>query len=318
MALSQLHVVTSLFNPWRYATRKTHYERFRQHVRHTKMCKLYVGELAFGARPFELTSGHNVTVDDGETKEFQFRTKHELWHKERMLNRLVQELPPDWEYCAWIDADVTFVRDDWALETVHMLQHYPVSQLFSHTQNLDSNYNVYELKPPKYGFAYAWANGLKPLDFKRGYSNFPHGHCGFAWGFTRAAYEALGGWLDISILGSSDYLMAMSMTGQLPNDMPKGITSGYRNAIQQWEARATQYIKKNVGYVDGLINHYWHGNFVNRQYDIRGETLVNHQFDPNMDLKMDPQGLYAWTDRCPQLQYDVRRYFATRLEDHPS
>ena len=108
------------------------------------------------------------------------------------------------------------------------------------------------------------------------------------------------------------------MTEQLEKYMPQGITPGFRNSILQWDDRSRQYIKRNVGYVDGLVNHYWHGNYANRKYDKRGETLVEHAYDPHVDLKLDSQGLYQWTDRCPQLHYDVRRYFATRKEDHPS
>lgn len=316
MALTQLHVVTSLFNPWRYETRGIHYDRFRKHLHHTKMCQLYIGELAFGKRDFEYTQGHDMPVDNGETWEYQWRTRDELWHKERMLNRLVQELPHDWEYVAWIDADLQFARDDWALETVHMLQHYSVVQMFSHCQNLDTEFNVHAMTPPKYGFAYAWDQGLKPKGHHY-YGAFQHGHPGFAWAFRRDAYEALGGWLDTSVLGSGDYLMALALTGQLADYMPKGISKGFESSILHWDARAAQYIKKNVGYVPGLVNHYYHGSLKNRKYIDRAAILVEHQYDPHVDLKMDAQGLYQWTDRCPQLEYDIRRYFATRKEDHP-
>lgn len=61
----------------------------------------------------------------------QLRTSHEIWLKENSLNLGFARLPPDWKYAAWIDADVTFARPDWACETVHQLQHNPVVQMWS-------------------------------------------------------------------------------------------------------------------------------------------------------------------------------------------
>lgn len=314
--LSQLHVITPLFNPWRYRTRGEHYQRFRKHVRDTGMCKLYVGELAFGARPFEFTQGHDLPVDGGETWEYQFRTRHELWHKERMINRLVQELPSDWEYMAWIDADLNFVRDDWALETVHRLQHYDVVQMFSHCQNLDNEFGVHKLKPPRVGFVYAWENGITPPGCNY-YSAFQFGHPGFAWAIRRDAYEKLGGLIDISVLGSGDYHMALALVGMLEDRLPAGISAGYQEQLLLWQQRAERYIQHDIGHVPGLVNHYWHGARKDRRYNERWKILEDHKYDPEFDLKFDAQGLYQWTDRCPQMHYDIRRYFANRREDDP-
>lgn len=317
--LTQLYVVTPLFNPWRWRSRGVHYRRFRQHVHHTDMCRLYAGELAFGARPFEYTSGHDVAVDDGNTWEYQFRTRHELWHKERMINRLVHELPADWEYMAWIDADIQFARDDWALETVHRLQHYDVVQLFSHCQNLDSNFNVLNGKGPRYSFMYAWDKGLQPpCDAPGYYGAFRFGHPGFAWAIRRDAYEKLGGLIDISVLGSGDYHMGLALTETLGAKLPPGASSGYREQLLMWEERCRKYIRLNVGYVPGLVSHYWHGARKDRRYNERWCILAENRYDPEFDLKSDAQGLWQWTDRCPRMHHAVRRYFADRAEDNPT
>jgi len=317
MSLTKLHVVTSLFNPWRYSARGFHYDRFRQHVRHSHMCQLHVGELAFGRRDFEFTQGHLMPVDQGETMEYRFRTSTELWHKERMLNRLVQYLPHDWEYVAWIDADINFVRDDWALETVHRLQHYDVVQMFSHCQNLDSNFTVLGNQAPKYGFVYAWENGLKPIGHQY-YGAFQHGHPGFAWAFRREAYEKLGGFMDTAVLGSGDFHMALSLTCQYDWKRYSHISPGYKKMLDIWNGRCQEFIKCNVGHVPGLVNHYYHGAAKDRRYNDRWKIIEKHGYDPEDDLKCDAQGLYTWTSRCPQLAYDIRNYFATRREDHPS
>lgn len=320
--LTQLYVVTPLFNPWRWRTRGIHYQNFRQHVRNTGMCKLYAGELAFGQRPFEYTTGDHHTVDDGETHEFQYRTRTELWHKERMLNRLIQELPADWEYVAWVDADVQFARPDWALETVHRLQHHDAVQMFSHCQNLDSYYDVLDNKPPRPGFAYAWSEGLQPelAENERGYysKGWQLGHPGFAFAFRRDAFERLGGFLDVAALGSGDFFMCLALAGQLEGHLRAGMSAGYREQLLLWADRARRHVRRNMGYVPGLLLHAFHGARRDRRYNERAEILDRWAFDPEFDLKPDSQGLWQWTERCPELHYAVRDYFRTRREDHPS
>src|SRR6202035_3379899 len=44
------------------------------------------------------------------------------------------------KYVAWIDADVKFNRPDWAQETMQLLQHYDVLQMFSHAQDVGPDY----------------------------------------------------------------------------------------------------------------------------------------------------------------------------------
>ncbi len=76
-----------------------------------------------------------------------------------------------------------------------------------------------------------------------------------------------------------------------------------------------QYVRGDVGYMPGHVNHYWHGKKVNRRYRDRWQILIKHQYDPEFDLKRDSQGLLRFTDRNPLLRQDIRRYFLMRNED---
>jgi hypothetical protein len=86
---------------------------------------LYTVELAYGERPFEITDAANPC-------HIQVRGEQEFWHKENLMNIGLSRLPDSAKYVAWIDADISFVRADWAIETVHQLQHYDIVQLFTH------------------------------------------------------------------------------------------------------------------------------------------------------------------------------------------
>ncbi|MCX6612676.1 MAG: hypothetical protein NTW74_17725, partial [Acidobacteria bacterium] len=114
-----LDVCTMISNPVRYASRYRLFEGFKAqnegtHIRH------WTVEVAYGNRPFAVT-------DPSNPRHLQVRTSSELWHKENALNLLFAHVlrhNPDAEYFAWVDADVTFARPDWAYETIQQLQHY--------------------------------------------------------------------------------------------------------------------------------------------------------------------------------------------------
>jgi hypothetical protein len=98
----KLYVVTCISNPVRYHSSYALYQGFRKRVNDAGAI-LYTVEMAFGDRPFKITDAENP-------HHIQVRSFFELWHKENMLNIGIRRLPIDWEYVAWIDADVQFTR----------------------------------------------------------------------------------------------------------------------------------------------------------------------------------------------------------------
>jgi hypothetical protein len=295
-----LYVVTAVFNPHRYNSRIRLYREFEKYVNDAG-AKLFTVELAFGRRDFLVTS-----PDD--PLDLQLRTNSELWHKERMLNLGIQRLPEDWKYVAWIDADITFARPDWACETTHLLQHFPVIQMFSQAVDLTPKHEVLKTHV---GMIYSYYENLMDDPTQR-YDKF---HPGFAWAARREALNDLGGLFDTAILGSADRHMALSLLEKVENSYPPDISSGYTEQLMMWQDRCKKYIKKNVGYMPGTILHSWHGKKVDRRYKDRWKILVKHGYDPEFDLKLNTQGLYHFTERSPGLEQDIRKYFQARNED---
>lgn len=295
-----LYVVTAIFNPQRYQSRIRLYREFEKYVNDAG-AKLVTVELAYNTRDF-------IVTEADDPMDLQLRTRHELWHKERMLNLGIQKLPQDWKYVAWIDADIVFARPDWAEETVQLLQHYPVIQMFSQAIDLTPRYEVLKQHT---GIIYSYQEGLLQQNPGR-YDKF---HPGFAWAARRDALDNLGGLYDTAVLGSADRHMALSFIECVEKSYPKGISAGYHEALDLWQERAKKYIRKNVGYMPGVILHYWHGKKVDRRYSDRWKILVKHQFDPEFDLKFDTQGLLQFAENKPQLEYDIRKYFQCRNED---
>src|SRR5581483_2347339 len=140
-----LYVIAPVFNSQRFRSRWRLYEDFARHVACAGAI-LYTVEVAFGDRDFAVTQACNP-------RHLQLRTKSELWLKEAAINLMVQQLPRDWKYVAWIDADFQFARGDWADETLHKLQHYDLVQMYSTIQDLKPNHDPHG---PSRSFADVW------------------------------------------------------------------------------------------------------------------------------------------------------------------
>ena len=346
-----LDVVAVVSNPILFASRYNLYRAFERHMANSGV-RLTTVELAHGDRPFEITQADNP-------RNVQLRTTSELWHKENLINLGVQRLPSDWQYVAWIDADVTFARPDWVQETMQQLQHYPAVQLFSKIVELGPNHEPYDSEKGlvQSSFAACYQNALQsgyldsavwpcygarqplqatasvqPKALASVYSISPlaaasgatppttaeYWHTGYAWAMTREAFEGVGGLIDRAILGAADHHMAWSMIGYGLQSVHGGATSAYHDMVAHWQSLAAENIKGNVGCVDGLIIHYFHGPKACRKYSGRWEVIVNNHFDPNTDLKRDWQGLLSLTGRNPGLRDGIMAYFRGRDEDSTS
>jgi hypothetical protein len=301
----KLYVIAVVSNPARFTSRYTLFHKFKEYMSKNPNVELYIVEQAFGQRPFEVTHA-------GNPKHIQVRSYDELWHKENMINLGIQRLPADWEYMAWIDADVEFVRPDWAQETIHQLQHHQVVQMFQHAIDLGPTGESLQIHQ---GFLYSHFTD-KPKPEKGKYA---HWHPGYAWAARREAIDALGGLYDVSVLGSGDHLMAWALLGQGASSLPSQMTQSYKDTLADWERRATRFIHRDVGYVKGTLLHYWHGKKSDRRYTDRWKILRDAQFDPTTDLKKDWQGLWQLdmdgSDRLIQLRDGIRKYFRARNED---
>ena len=310
-----LHVCTMISNPVRYASRYKLYEGFvaqnaGPHVR------FWTVEVAYGDRPFMVTEA-------GNPQHLQLRTTCELWHKENALNLLFAHVTatcPDAEYFAWVDADLTFVRPDWAYETIQQLQHYQVVQMFSFAQDVGPKYAPVTPAKQHRGFMYAYCNdeNFMATDMRFGYST--HGHPGFAWAARRSALNMFGGLLDFAVTGGADRHMACGLLGTIERSGPykeaslTDLAPNFRNSLLLWQERAAP-LERNAGYVDGLILHHWHGRKTDRRYGDRWRIYVDNAYDPWTDLRRDVQGLYDLPAKRQKLRDDLRSYFRARNED---
>ena len=312
MRAEYLNVIAVISNPARYERRYELFRTFEQHMKDSGV-QLYIVETQQGDRPFEVTDSNN-------RNHIQLRTYDEVWIKENMINIGVSRLPKDWQYVAWIDADVQFMRPDWAKETVQQLQTYSVVQMFETAVDFGPRGETLQIHQ---GFMSQYIkNGCNPPVGPGHYGSYVpvknFWHPGYSWACTREAYDALGGLIDFCILGSADHAMAMGLIGKIERSAPQDINQKFLNELLIWQERAEHHIKRDVGYVPGTLIHYWHGRKADRKYVERWDIIRDNDFDPDDDIKRDWQGLLqleVLTPRQRRLRDQIRQYFRQRNED---
>lgn len=311
----KLHVVCAYSNPFRWRTRRTLMNDFRRHMAQSPNVELRVVELAYGKRPFEVTDAANPL-------DVQFRQIGDApwWSKENLLNLGIARFGADWKYGAYIDADFHFTRHDWALETVHLLQHYEFVQLYSSYSALSAEHRPHKLSPSfAYGFLHA-RKGWRPAGRKKDTYATPYwGATGGAWGFRRSAFDTVGGMLDFAILGSADWHMAYGLACQKDPSLHQYRQNCpvYVGMIEAWQKRAAK-LTGNFGGVDNHALHFFHGDYKLRGYGERPQILIRNHFDPHTDISRDWQGLWQLNGNKPELRDDLRMYFLSRSEDDPA
>src|ERR1700690_3208800 len=300
---STLHVVGVVSNPARWNSRYRIAREWIKAMEETKNVKLYVAETAYGDRFHEI-------VETGNPNHLPLRSRSEVWLKEAMINLGVRDLlPRNWKYVSWIDMDVFFRDPNWAIETIHHLQHFHVVQPWSQCVDLGPVGNILSTFN---SMGYLQQAGIKIQQNPS--EPYPYGHSGFAWAATREFWEQSGGLMSFPLLGSSDHHMAWSFLGDVDSTIHGGISESFFRRCREWQSKVLRLTNKQIGYVPGRIEHQWHGNKKKRFYRERWQILVDHNFDPDTDIMIDAQGLPTLINK-PELEHAIHKYNLSRLED---
>jgi hypothetical protein len=332
--LSGFYVIAVISNPARFQRRYELYWTFLEMCQAAEVTVVTV-ELALGERPFMVT-------EQGNPLHVRLRTIEELWHKENMINLGVaracqlhtldpQRFKPAREV-AWVDADCRSARHPrlWFEETWHALQHYECVQMWESMIDLDLDTNCLGAPMPSFMRNYVKFGTPNPDAVKLHKLHYPTGHKsmgrpGLAWACNVDAWHKVGGLIDFCILGANDWYQAYSLIGALESVIrvreATKVPGPMERKLLHWERRAEHHIKRDVGFVPGLVYHDFHGPKSARGYATRGEILTRNQFNPDTDIKYDAQGLLqleSYEPRQFRLRDEIRAYFKARNEDATS
>lgn len=331
--LSHFYVVLVISNPIRF---KRRYELFWK----TYSMILAAGvncivvEHALGKRPFILTDPDNPF-------HVQVRGIDELWLKENLINigiTRICQIDPEAALrgeVMWQDADCfpMVPYREFCDEVWHALQRYEVVQCWDRMLSLGPNsepvkgskgahielsfmktYADHGFQVPPYKFSKA---EFENYGYGYGYSAF--GHTGLCWAANISAIHAIGGILDVCVLGSGDWHMAHAFVGMVKQWSGEFSTlPEYKKYILEFEQKCERWLKRDVGCVKMMLGHWWHGKIKSRGYNTRGAIHTENDYNPFTDIKKDAQGLYqleTWDARQMRIRDLTRAYFESRNED---
>ena len=320
--MEKLYVVTPLFNPLGYKSRHKLYNNFEKHMLKTKNIVLCTVECVFkGNTPTVRKQGKNHIVVTVESLD-------KFWFKENLINIGVSRLPKEAKYICWIDADLKFPDPNWASNTIELLKKYPVIQMFSEVDYIDHDGITIVRKVPS--LMDGWLNGAYILNNGKRCSNPKvlgdsnkkygwHGAPGGAWAYRKEIFEKIGGLVDFGIVGSGDSYSAFGMLGIVCSSVLSNsfkYNPDYVKAVKDWVDNAFKVVDGNIGVLDCIIYHNYHGETKDRQYWERNEILCKNQFSPKGDLYKNHQGLNQFIQGKPELEADIIKYFENRKEDN--
>lgn len=271
---------------------------FAQHVRHSIRAPLYVAWSAI-VRPDALLSHSTSAI------EYRRPPDAAPWQKERLLNLLVQTLPPDIDAIAWLDADVLLNGID-AATIARALEVFPVCQLWQYAQLLDA-----DRRPIQWPGGQPVAQSVAAATFGAPLPDLSpsQAHCGYAWAMRRETWTQIGGLYERDLSGTGDAKMAAAWIGATCQDNP------YLSPIWcppmlvedfgRWAACAQSVTRRRIGYLPITLRHLWHGSQRSRRYGRRMRRLVRNNFDPCRHLVASDGELLRWSGSAPAVLRNV-------------
>jgi hypothetical protein len=309
---ARLHVVAVFFNHYRSKNLLLNFQRFAAHMKDLGVT-LYTVEAVLNDSDFEVTEASNPY-------HIQKRVKYELFRKENLQNigvhRAIELHGDDVKYLAMIDADITFVNQNIVEDTIAQLQRNKVVQMWSQAVDLgpDGNPLVFPEKGGSVLKSFAHCYETVGLDPKEAHYNL-YRHPGYAWAYRRSVWDAMDGFLDVSILGTADHQMAWAFVGNLTIGIHGETSDNYKLRVTEHLTKISTAVGGDVGSVRGMVLHHWHGTKESRRYGERWSVFTENNFEPDFDLVRRHDGLIELSDRSPQLRGSIRRYMSLRNDD---
>jgi hypothetical protein len=286
---SKAVIISCFMNPQNNPYRLLAFQKFYRSIKHLNH---RIIECLIGDAKSQLPDSPYIT---------QVQSDSLLWHKESLLNMIVDKLPHQFEYVFWIDADVLFTNNNWLVEAVEELESGSrIVQPFEYCIHLQRN----ELKPSFDVESARWnvsTSSRHPEMWRSFCSNVDnrlyhdtnydrHGHVGFAWGARREVLAQCP-LFDNALIGGADHIIAHAAAGHIPHHcITKSFTENLPE-VEAWSKKFYRAVLGRIGYVKGDLYHIWHGDINNRQYLKR----IQDYTPQTKALPRDANGLYVRT-----------------------
>jgi hypothetical protein len=231
-----------------------------------------------------------------------------IWVKENLINLGIASLGDNWECAAWIDKDILFLNPGWAKETILKLGRCDIIQPWSRCLSLNEVHEVDDGVEARHFMTDGDLKGSRSFCYAKDHPPLVPCRTGNAWAIRKSFYQKIGKLFDHCIIGGGDTAITVSINQR--SDAPHMKLYG-----RHFQDYLKQFRGARIGYVEGSIIHYHHGDFGNRQYNDRLKKLDASAcggFNPATDLDYAENGTLRLHN--PALEASILEYFISREE----
>ena len=204
-----------------------------------------------------------------------------LWVKENLIN-IALSFCNKWKYAAWVDKDIKFINNKWAVDAIKELQSKDLIQPYNRCLHLNEQEEFSETEteyfnktPYDQSGIISFCCGATGNGPKKGATMHP----GQAWALTRNFYTKIEKLFDLAIVGGGDCVIVEAIR-QNKNHY------AYKYYGQPFFDFCDKFKDVKIGYTIGTIYHRYHGKLKNRNYKTRMELFSTHHFNVSRDLKI--------------------------------
>ena len=243
----------------------------------------------------------------------KYKYESPFWCKENLINLAVNKLTSsnlNWQYVAWIDADISFLNTNWVQHTIQELKKAHFVQLFKDVVYLGPTNEVLYVRN---GFSFIYyLNNFKRIN------QYSHVATGLAIACTRWAFENTQGLIDFNIVGGGDSILMMSIVQHLHVFLVDKVTrlnisSTFVDLLREKQSHYRQFGIKLSFLTDAILSH-WHGTRADRNYMRRWNILKD--YNPVEDLIRNSDGLLNLNENGKRMKFDFIKYFLLRNDDN--
>jgi len=299
--------ITTFFNPAGYKTLLNNYYIFAENLAKQGVNLLTV-EVAFDGKEHEIPLDENVV---------RVRSNSIMFLKENLINVGVKHLPSDCKYFGWVDCDLIWQDDNWVGQAINKFESgADILQLYK---------KIYYLPPKTYKLDGSKILAVQGVIWqakihhnwlqRRKRKDLPFSAPGFAFAMTKSFFNKLNKIYDSNIVGSGDtFFVDCLLDSESIHAYWNSITDAMRSDMSEYKKKLKQ-LNPKVDYIPQDIMHLFHGSLSNRGYRSRHNIVVENDFDPKLDIKLNEDGVYEWSSNKPQMHDSIKQYFFDRKED---
>jgi glycosyltransferase involved in cell wall biosynthesis len=220
---------------------------------------LIVGIVDYGDIDFEIPCDKIVIEGDINKK---------IWSKEILINKIVEKI--DTDYIIWVDGDIIYENLNWLNDLDNVIGNNDFVQLFETINYLGENGELLETHKSLASGESKGVDNLLSRSFKPGGS----------W-MTRTKILKSKPLFEKMLVGGGDTILAYALCGVENGWTLQKVKEGSNEIYEEAKIWISNFGKRKVGYLPISVNHLYHGDLKDRNYNDRYKKLnktKNHNF----------------------------------------